>query len=82
MNENCLNAVKLRQYITYLWLRDLGEIRNNIVLDSIDGTGQGDASNQQGNQEAVGEQGRKVHHFSGPFDPLPDTEVADNPYDQ
>lgn len=39
-------------------------------------------SNQQHSQQEVREQSSEVDHFPGPADPLPDTEVTEDPHQQ
>ena len=42
----------------------LAELRHDVELDAVDGSGQRDASNQQNEEDDVGQGRRHVHHLS------------------
>ncbi len=47
----------------YLCIKDLLPLWSQVVLDAIDGSIQGDATDEQDGQNKIGECGCEVHHL-------------------
>lgn len=67
---------------TNLRFTKLGQIRAHVEFDTLERSRQSNATDQQDSQQEVREQGSEVHDLTGPFDSLPDAEVAQNPHQQ
>lgn len=47
----------------YLCIKDLLPLWSQVVLDAVDGSFEGDATDEQDGENDVGERGREIHHL-------------------